>query len=397
MRGISTVIKRQWGIRQWLGMSIILASTLLSFLLVSCGNDEATANGANKVNLPAGQAAGTPLPAAPTATPANTRLVIVAARPIAAGQVITLADIDTVQKLASEVVPDQDISSPGDAINRITKVSYNVGQQIKRGDLVEGNFSSYMRQLVADKRLEPGKKAFAYATNDLSTVTGLIQENDLVDVVATYVVERRLTGQAPGQIQAGCSTDSQGITRCPYNPGFELTTKTVLQNVRVLKVVHLQPQAPAQPVQQATPTAVPNPDTPTAVVVAAATATPTPTLQPFLESGLGFAVNTVLILGVTDQEAEVLKFTREYRLVGTAARLNTTNPVIGLGDTDYFSSGANVGTAIVHFVLRAKPQDPANPVDPAIARETTTGVTFRILVRDYALPIPELVFATNAQ
>jgi Flp pilus assembly protein CpaB len=368
-------------------MSIILASTLLSFLLVSCGNDEATANGANKVNIAAGQAANTPLPAAPTATPTNTRLVIVAARPIAAGQVITLADIDTVQKLASEVVPDQDISSPGDAINRISKVSYNVGQQIKRGDLVEGTFSSYMRQLVADKRLEPGKKAFAYATNDLSTVTGLIQENDLVDVVATYVVERRLTGFAPGQVQAPTRD----------NPGFELTTKTVLQNVRVLKVVHLQPQAPAQPVQQATPTAVPNPDTPTAVVVAAATATPTPTLQPFLESGVGFNVNTVLVLGVTDQEAEVLKFTREYRVVGTAARLNTSNPVIGNGDTDYFSTAANIGTAIVHFVLRAKPQDPANPVDPAITRETTTGVTFRILVRDYALPIPELVFATNAQ
>jgi len=367
-------------------MGIILASILLSFLLVSCGNDEPTAN-ANKVNIPAGQVASTPLPAAPTTAPAaNTRLVIVAARPIAAGQVITLADIDTVQKLASEVVPDQDISSPGDAINRISKVTYNVGQQIKRGDLVEGTFSSYMRQLVADKRLEPGKKAFAYATNDLSTVTGLIQENDLVDVVATYVVERRLTGQPPNQVAANTRD----------NPGLELTTKTVLQNVRVLKVVHLQPQQAPQSTQL-TATPVPNPDTPTAVVVAAATVTPTPTLQPFTENGAGFAINTILILGVTDQEAEVLKFTREYRLAQTAARVNTSNVVIGVGDTNYFDPTLNAGTAIVHFVLRAKPQDPANPVDPAITRETTTGVTFRILVRDYALPIPELVFATGVQ
>lgn len=378
-------IKRHLGLRQALGAAIILASLVLSFLLVSCGNDPTVAAANNeRLNIPAGQA--TPLVQATVAptTAATTVLVVVAARPIAVGTLLSPDDFSQIAKPRSEVNFDQDVLQIQEAINRINRVPYNIGQQIKRGDLVEGTFSAYMKQLVSEKRLEPGKKAFAYATNDISTVSGLIQENDLVDVVATYILERRLTGQPP--TQAGAPT----VT----NPGFELATKTVLQNVRVLKVVRLQTLAP--PVI-ARATATPNPDTPTVVVAAQATATPTPTLQPFFENGNGFRVNTILILGVTDQEAEVLKFTREYRAVGTSARLNLSNPIISTGDTSYFDPVVSGSVAIVNFVLRAKPQDPANPVDPAIVRETTTGVTFRILVRDYGLPIPELVFATGTQ
>ncbi|MBN9389184.1 MAG: hypothetical protein J0I20_14240 [Chloroflexi bacterium] len=392
MSGIGAAFKNFWGLRQTLALGVVLSSLVLSFLLVSCGNDSTApgaSSGANGVsNLPANQATTeTPAAVPPTATPVpDTVRVVVAAHQIPAGTLITLADLDTVAKPRSEVIADQDILNVSDAVNRINKNPYNIGQQIKKGDLVEGTFSAYMRQLVADKKLEPGKGAFAYATNDLSTVTGLIQENDLVDVVATYVVERRVTGQPPGQVQTG--DPNQSVP----NTGLELTTKTVLQNVRVLKVIHLQ----APPTQTiASPTATPNPDTPTAVVAAQPTPQPTPTLQTFLENGAGFQINTILILGVTDQEAEVLKFTREYRAVGTAARLNVTNPIISTGDTSYFDPTTSNAVAIVHFVLRAKPQDPANPVDPAIAKQQTTGVTFRILVRDYGLPIPELVFATG--
>jgi Flp pilus assembly protein CpaB len=387
MSGIGAVFKNYWGVRQALSLAVITASLVLSFLLVSCGNDtpaNATSPGGPS-NLPLNQVTTGTTPLVSTPTPqVNNVLVVVATRPIPAGTMLTLQDLTTIAKPRSEVIADQDVLQVAEAINRINKVPYNIGQQIKKGDLVEGTFSTYMRQLVADKKLEPGKKAFAYATNDLSTVTGLIQENDLVDVVATYVVERRVTGQPTGQVGAAGAA----------NPGLELTTKTVLQNVRVLKVVRLQ----APPIEVITrPTATPNPDTPTVVVAAPATAIPTPTLPTYQENGQGFQVNTILILGVTDQEAEVLKFTREYRFVGTAARLNTTNPVISTGDTTYFDPAVSNSVAIVHFVLRAKPQDPANPVDPAISKEQTTGVTFRILVRDYGLPIPELVFATGTQ
>ena len=396
MRSLRVRLRKSWGLRQTLGLGIIAASLMLSFMLVSCGNDDTPVAGAagSKVNAPAQQAAttGAAQPPAPAPTTGATVLVVVAVRPIEAGTILTANDLDLVPKARAEVNFDQDVTQIQEAINRINKVPYNIGQQIKKGDLVEGTFSSYMRQLVADKRLEPGKKAFAYATNDLSSVSGLIQENDLVDVVATYIVERR--SPVPAGAQVAANTTDRTVTN---NPGLELTTKTVLQNVRVLKVVRLQIRTTDT---FAKPTPTFGAETPSPVVAVAATPTPTPTLQPFEESGVGFQVNTILILGVTDQEAEVLKFTREYRLSGTSGRVNTSNPVVAVGDTQYGAFGdllSTGGVAVVHFVLRAKPQDPANPVDPSIQVERTTGVTFRILIRDYGLQIPELVFATGTQ
>ncbi len=396
MSGIRAVFNGKWGLRQSLGLGIIGAALLLSFLLVSCGNDQpAPANGSDRVNLPANQATVQTTTVPPTAAPA-TSLVVVAARPIPAGSILTPSDLTQVSKPRSEIIADQDILDFNDAVNKINRVSYNTGQQLKRGELVEGSFSNYMRQLVTEKRLEPGKKAFPYATNDLSAVQGLIQENDLVDIVATYVVERRIN--APVGAQATNTTNGI-VIQAQTNPGLELTTKTILQNVRVLKVVRLQTRTVDV---AARATATPNPDTPTAVVAVQSTPTPTPTLQALFESGAGFEVNTVLILGVTDQEAEVLKFTREYRISGTAGRLSANNPSVGVTDTSLTSFlDSNVaaprGIPVVHFALRAKPQDPANPVDAALSRETTSGVTFRILVRDYGLPIPELIFVSGTQ
>lgn len=385
MRSRRAVRKQIFGLRQGLGAGIIAASLLLSFLLVSCGNDQPSAvSGQTNRNAPASQVTVLPTsqPTTTTNQTSNTVDVIIAKVDIPVGAEISGGDLATAAKLRSEIDPNQDIIDPREAIGRITKVKYNAGQQVKKGDLVEGTFSSYMNQLVKDRKLEPGKKAYAYATNDLATVAGLIRENDLVDIVATYMIERR---------SATVPSTAAG------NAGLELTTKTILQNIRVLRVLRLQPPAQQQ-VERPTPT--PNPDTPTPAVVAGpATPTPTPTLPPLTEAGSGFSVNTILILAVTDQEAEVLKFTREYRLSGTAARLTATNPGVGTGDTIALSfiDASATGVPVVNFVLRPRPQDPSNLTDPALVRETTSGVTFRVLIRDYGLPIPELIYATGTQ
>lgn len=380
MSSTRAVIRKKWGVRHWLGLSIAFTSLLLSFLLISCSNNDPPLNSSagNQLNVPLRQVVVTNT-IAPVQPQADTVLVVVAARVIPVGTQISRDDITSIPKPRGQVVLNQDILSEFDALNRINKVAYNPGQQLKQGDLIEGSFSSYMRQLVADKRLEPGKFAFAYPTNDLASVSNLIQENDLIDVIATYYLERRNN-----------EPDGTGVTA-----GYELSTKTILQNVRVLKVVRLQARPPEVVQSTATPAAGAA-DTPSPVAVAPSTPTPTPTLPVFLESGTGFTVNTILILGVTDQEAEVLKFTREYRTLGGARLTNPFNneapPPIPLvpGLPSNLSD-----TSIVHFVLRPKPQDPANPIDPAVARQATTGVTFRVLVRDYGLPIPELIFVTG--
>lgn len=342
-------------------------------------------------------------------TPAQVS-VVVAARAIPPGTQLRADDLDIITKPKSEVNEADDITQKEFAINRIVKIAYNPNQQIKKSDLIEGAFSNYMRQLVADRRLEAGKKAFAYATNDLSAAAGLIQENDLIDVVATFAVDRR-----PVNVTIGGQQYTIPI------PGFEVTTKTILQNVRVLRVIKFGPAL--APVTVPRPTATPivgdNTPSPAAAAPPPGTATPLPTLPSFKETGEGFDTSTVLVLAVTDQEAEILKFTRESRLSGGVGQVpaignaapnagassgsngtpgtGSSNSAVAVGNFNPTNFDALRTVPIVHFLLRARPQDTSNPTDPAIAVDRTSGATFRVLVRDYGLPIPEIVYATNAQ
>jgi Flp pilus assembly protein CpaB len=318
-------------------------------------------------------------------------------------------DLDTIEITNQEFNPDVDITNPGQAVGRILKEPLIARQKLSKNTLVEGNFSTYMRQLVSDRRLEPGKKAFAYATNDLSAAAGLVAEGDLVDVIATYVFERKgdennvygsvsFTDTTPGSGSANNNLQRPVI--------LELSTKTILQNVRVLKVIRFG--APVQPYRgealrsTATPGGVGDGGNPqpgqTPAPVGPGTPTPVPTLPPYEESGRQFPTSLILVLAVTDQEAEVLKFTREARVALSASILagaSGARPEI----QSNVSADRNILASIpvVHFTLRSRPVDPTNPQDPAITIDKTSGVTYRTLVRDYGLPIPEAVFASNLQ
>jgi len=372
---------------------VVVVAVVLFLLLRNSGQPASDPNAGVAPGSLQPTIAGQPVITAPVVPPTPAQVgVIVAARAIAAGTQLKADDLDIIAKPRGEVSETDDIFQKEFAINRITKISYNPNQQIKKSELIEGSFSNYMRQLVADRRLEPGKKAFAYATNDLSAAAGLIQENDLIDVLATFPVERRPTT---------VTINNQQVT-IPI-PGFEVTTKTILQNVRVLKVIKFGPAL--APVTVPRPTNTIPGDTPSAVAAAPppGTATPLPTLPSFKESGEGFDTSIILVLAVTDQEAEILKFTRESRLsqtIGSVGGLSNINQQASTGPAPTASSSnfaALVNVPIIHFLLRARPQDTANPQDPSIAVDRTSGATFRVLVRDYGLPIPEVVFATNAQ
>ncbi len=378
---------------------IVVVVGLILFILLR--NNQAQPAPVDQGVAPGAQTLGPTL--APVVPPTPTTVsVVVAARAIAAGTPLRAEDLDIIAKPRSEVNEADDILQKEFAINRITKLALNPNQQIKKSELIEGSFSNYMRQLVSDRRLEPGKKAFAYATNDLSAAAGLIQENDLIDVVATFAVERR-----PVNVTINGQTFTVPI------PGFEVTTKTILQNVRVLRVIKFGPALAPVTVPRPTNTPAGLSETPTAVAAAPppGTATPLPTVPPFKETGEGFDTSTILVLAVTDQEAEILKFTRESRLTQAVAQVpalvnsaaipqGTTGAGQQAGVTGNFSAAnfaALTNVPIVHFLLRARPQDTSNPSDPAITVDRTSGATFRVLVRDYGLPIPEIVYATNAQ
>jgi Flp pilus assembly protein CpaB len=345
--------------------------------------------------------------ATPTIIP-NAIDVVVASRAIPQGTILTADDLKVIQRPRAEVDEANDVTSIVQAVNRINLVPYNPEQPLRKRELIEGGFSTYMKQLVQDRRLEPGKKAFTYVTNELSAVGGLISENDLVDVVATYVFERR----DPSAQTSGVATQNNVV--------LELTTKTILQNVRVLKVIRLERGLQQITVPQPTATPqLPGEGTPAGTVVAAppGTPTPVPTLPTFQESGVGFPNSLILVLAVTDQEAEVLKYTREARYAQSASIQSNTQRLVLISTTPGASASVinNVSEAgslspndpngstgifqvpVIHFTLRGRPVDTTNLQDPAITLDRTSGVTYRTLVRDYGVPIPVIVFATQNQ
>ncbi|MEI7554417.1 Flp pilus assembly protein CpaB [Candidatus Chlorohelix sp.] len=397
-------------------IGLVAAGAIFLLLRSSQNNNPTPDAGVVATTLPGGATAVTPgagLPttaAGPTPTPvtANVKVVVVT-RNLSAGTQLLPDDLDTIDKSRAEFDPDNDLISKEQAYGRIIKNPILARQQLKRGDLVDGNFSAYMKQLVSEKRLEPGKKAFAYATNDLSAAAGLIAEGDLVDVIATYVFERKgdennaVTNTSYSENNQGNQTNAQ-LNQTSSRPIIlEISTKTVLQNVRILKVIRFGP--PLEPYRgdaiRSTPTAGmgidqgPAPQ-PTSIAVGPGTPTPMPTAPPYEESGRQFGTTMILVLAVTDQEAEVLKFTREARVAlstSVLAGINGAKPEIQA----QVSADRNILATIpvVHFTLRSRPQDPTNPQDPSITIDKTSGVTYRTLVRDYGLPIPEAVFATN--
>jgi Flp pilus assembly protein CpaB len=345
----------------------------------------------------------------PTPTPLGSNVsVVVVTRNLSAGTQLLPDDLDTILLPRQEYNPDNDLTNPQQALGRILKNPLLSRQQLRRGDIIEGGFSTYMRNLVADKRLEPGKKAFAYATNDLSAVGGFISEGDLVDVVATYIFERKgdennAFSSQTDQTNANAQQSQQNSVTSVQRPVIlELSTKTVLQNVRVLKVIRFGP--PVEPYRagalKSTPTpgavALDQAPSATTVAVGPGTPTPVPTVPPYEENGKQFPTSQILVLAVTDQEAEVLKFTREARValsVSVLAGVNGANPQINAQVSA--DRSALLGVPVVHFTLRARPVDTSNPQDPALTIDKTSGVTYRTLVRDYGLPIPEAVFATS--
>jgi Flp pilus assembly protein CpaB len=345
---------------------LIVGAAIFAFVVLRGSNGPSADPNAN---APAGTVA-------PAPSPTPTTRVVVARYALSQGTLIGENDLDTAPNPnpgPDDILAD-DINS---VINHFNNIPLNRGQAIKKSYLVDGSFSNYMRQQMVDKKLELGKKAFAYATNDLSSVAGLIHEGDLVDVVASFNLTLRPVS-VPGP--NGTNIPLAGART-------EATTKTLLQNVRVLKVIPLQLDRTAFDVPHR-PLPTPTIDTSALTpVVVSGTPIPTPTLQGFTEMGAFFPITTVLVLAVSDQEAEVLKFARESSVVTCSSS----------GGNGSGSAGVAGCLPVVHFTLRARPIDPTKPDDTNISQDVSRGITLRALVRDYGVPIPDLVFATQAQ
>lgn len=221
-----------------------------------------------------------------------------------------------------------------EAVDRVVVADVKAGTALKRGDLQALPFV-----------LPKGKKAMALFVDDLSSVGGLVRERDYVDIVISGKVkllspsDKAATPQPAakpqgGQAPAGGENEDPVAVVQPANE--QTVVKAVLQRIQVLKVIQ-PPSAQTAQQQQAQQQQA----------AAGATPVPTPVAPP---QGKISNAKAIVILAVTDQEAELLRF---------------------VGDTGG-----------LQIILRGRDDTDT---------EETKGMTLDILIRDYGLPVPRPV------
>jgi pilus assembly protein CpaB len=174
---------------------------------------------------------------------------------------------------------------------------------------------------------------FPLEVGNLTGVADQIRPGDAVDLVMTYEIRRLI-------IRPSLTLDPETgqLVVTPLEETLvDRVTKTMVQNVRVLRVLK-----PAIPQEAGTPTPAGQ----------QGTAPPPPPSRTQASDTFVPGAQWILLLAMTDQEAEIVKFTLDQQ---------DPKPQITL-------------------VLRGRD-------DSAI--EDTTGITLRLLTSRYGLPLPE--------
>ena len=266
------------------------------------------------VILNGGSTTGDPNASAPPSKVAT----IIASRDIALGVTIT-KDMLKSQDLEPAVRQPGAFGDTSQVIGSVTRAAIKTGQQITIGAFTE--------QSGANFQCPAGFTCIAVQVDQLSGVGTLIKTGDYVDMVAgigtTFpIIDTKTTGKVPDE-----SYDHTSV-------------KVLLQGMQV--VTTLLPAAPAAETGVATP----------APGASAAPAT-----------GGGTALNgqqEIVILAVTPQQAEVIKF----------AQLDGNITLVLRSPKDFVD-------------------EQGNPVIPEAV--TTTGIVLKTMITDYGVLIPKVI------
>jgi pilus assembly protein CpaB len=251
----------------------------------------------------------------------------------------TFLDIGEISEAEFNARPRDYFTNVGELQGKVTLRDISAAAPIFQSDVQEAGLSLQIPPAAPN---EARPKAFPLRVENLSGVADQITPGDFVDVIASFRFTR--TFLRPG-------FDEQGQILIKEETVTDLlSTKTLVQNVQVLKVIR-PPVAPeGTPTPGGPPPAEEGPPQ---------TDESGQQVQPGQEGQAGQPgqpvgdVQTpgtwILVLAVTDQEAEIIKFSREQN--------NAITLVLrGRGDT---------------------------------ATETTIGATIDLLVSQYGLPVPD--------
>ncbi len=247
---------------------------------------------------------------------------------IAAGTVLSSTDglLRTEMVPVSQFMSDINLASLEEARNMVVTTGIKANDMVRKDMLRKAGLSQKIPPAAAG---QPSVKAFPVQVNSLSGVADLIQPGDFVDILASFNLDTvTFTPGAPQQSEAG-RLDS--IVERTSNEG---ATKVLLQDVEVLEVVK-----PAPPAEEGAESAPPPSEGGAATPAA-------PTAGNTLTQG-----NWIIVVAVTNQEAEVLRFALDR------------------------------GIGITTMLRRAGDH----------ATERTVGATMRILIDNYGMPVPSFM------
>jgi len=215
------------------------------------------------------------------------------------------------------------------------------GEKIRKKMLIEPGLSQKIPPKEADR---PRRKAYPIEVNAFSGVADMVTVNDFVDIIATFPI--------PVQVQ-----------QAPQEPRYEwksyLSTKTIVQRAKVLRILRRPPGMLMN--EKGTPI----PEAPTAAAGKEPTAAGPPAVGPDgkpLSPAAQGANQTegsynpyrvwMLVLAVTDQEAELMEFTKQTE----GGKLSLV--LRGAGDDAFDSTvGGTLNLLLSDFGL-PKPQQP---------------------------------------
>jgi len=232
--------------------------------------------------------------------------------------------------------PGQYFESTNELVNKQTVRQINFNDRITRSDVTEPGLSILIPTAQAN---QPRPKAVPLSVNNLSGVADQIRPGDFVDILTTIEIQRTI-------IRPGFGENNQIILKEEAFTGKSV--KTLIQNVQVLQV--LKPAVPqGTPGAEAPPPAAAQgpPATDANGQPIPAGQQQTPQSQGPQTTGTFQPGDWILTLALTDQQAEIVKFSTESGTISLALR--------GRGDT---------------------------------AVDNTVGATLSLLVSQFGLPLP---------
>lgn len=240
--------------------------------------------------------------------------------------------------LGTREIPESEFDSRyftnvNDVLGKLAVSNIRADELITQSDITEPGLSQQIPTAEPDR---PRPKAYAFSSNSIAGVADQIKPGDFVDIVATFSMPRRIS------YPTGREVDDQGQVTIERQVTEEFfpTTKTIVQQVQVLRIIRPGVPEEGTPGPEGEQAAEPEVDESGRVV------------EP--EAGDGNTITPgswLLVLAINDQEAELIEFA-----------LNTQSDISlvlrGAGDTDF---------------------------------EPTIGATYDLLVSEFGVPAPQVL------